>query len=162
MPLPPEDPQREAVYAFGHVLASRIHTFEPLSLEACGALANAALAARHGSPVRIHDPYAWVVNPSDKRALMCVDKDWPARASATHINLPLWARHEAFILHEVAHALLLQSAHDEGHSPLFVRLWFDLLISHLFLSKRSLLALARAHHVHVARPSALRALLPGS
>jgi hypothetical protein len=135
-PCAGRDFQRSRVYRWEqeHVFP---HDREPLSIDACAALVEAAYRWWHG-PLSLRPGWA-PPNVTDGRGRR------HACGSREVIKLPRWARTRPVVLHECAHGLA-----PDRHGPEFVKVYVSLLVRFMGLDRASLLASLAASGVKVA------------
>lgn len=82
-----------------------------------------------------------------------------ASGSSRRINLPVWARNPAVVLHETAHCIDSARGVSDKHGPIFVRLFIQLLATYAGQSERDLLRSARGFGLRVAGRQPVRWIL---
>jgi hypothetical protein len=92
-----------------------------------------------------------------KHPMVVLGRGKTAWGGMVKLTLPTWAHVPAVVLHELTHNLV--SNHTTGigvvgHGPEFVRLFIELLVAYMGLSKTELRAAARNHKVKVATEAA--------
>lgn len=137
------DSQRSKVYKWGWALYPYSGSAEykgTLTLAECADLAGEALASY--SAIGISMP---LIRPGRGVKI--------ARGGEHYLVLPIWARQEETVLHEVAHSIMqrIGKGSDAAHGPEFARICVELWSRYTPLSKREILEVAKDNRVKISR-----------
>lgn len=137
------DSQRSKVYAWGWALypySIPVMKKGILTLSECADLAGEALASYNA--IGLSMP---LIRPGKGARL--------ARGGEHELILPIWARQEETVLHEVAHSIMgrIGREKDAAHGPEFARICVELWSRYTSLTKHEILAVAKDSKVKIAR-----------
>jgi hypothetical protein len=127
---PSRDSQRKRLYAWERAHLAFNHD---LTLEQCQALVDRVCQAYGQQPA--------IVKHGGERGY--------ATGDVQTIVLPQWAWSTGVVLHETAHTLACRLDHREGHGPLFLRIYLELLRRFGGCDEEALLASAAAERLQV-------------